>query len=310
MKVLITGGSGFIGQYVTLELLKHGSEVINWDSKNGDYVLNKEGISERVDAIIHLAAQLEILDVNPIPEVVNNIQTTVHMLELARKFDVPRFIFASSACVYGEPRTLPSNEKHMLKPFWTYGSSKVAGEVYCKQYEELYGIKTISIRPSIITGIGEWYGRFVTLSMARVRQFEPILIFGNGQNTRDFCDVRDVARLFYAVTVNNFKTPEVFNGSSGTRTPIYEMSNIILRACAKLNVAIPEPATSWIDPKVGELGRKLHEGKNMHLDNSHAKNILNWEPKIPITKTIEDELRWLMRMPEEDYKKWKAVPRY
>lgn len=319
MKVVITGGKGFIGKHVVPVFKQNSIDVDVWDKIDGNDIMRISSTGNKYDAMIHLAANLEILDVDPIKELELNIKGTIRMLELCRKCDIPKFIFTSSAAVYGEPEVIgwsfentikSSKETDKLKPFWSYGSSKVASEVYCKQYEELYGIKTIIIRPSIVTGLEEWYGRFVTLNMARIREGKPMLLFGNGKQTRDFINVVDLANIIFLSTFNHIKTPEVLNGGSGQRISMLDMANLILSACNRLKIEFPNPYIQWLDPQVGELGRKLHELVNMQLDMTHTEQVLGYKVIIPIDITLENELRWIMEMSKPDFKKWTKRARY
>jgi UDP-glucose 4-epimerase len=302
MRVLVTGGSGFIGKYIVKELEELGFEVENWDITNGKNLFGQTNVPEGTEVIIHLAAQLEILDVNPVTELVTNVEATIHMLELARKGHVKRFVLASSTAVYGEPTHLPSKETSTIKPFWSYGASKVAAEAYVQQYERLYGIKSAIIRPAIVTGVGEWYGRFVTLNIARVRRGEPMLIFGNGQQTRDFVDVRDVAHLFVLCAIGDIPPLFVVNAGSDKTLRICDMAKIILKYC--------HSKVKWIDPKVGELGRKPHELKNMWLDMDKSYKVFSWSPIFPIKQTIKEEIEWIMSMNKEEFERWSKVARY
>lgn len=314
MNVLITGSDGFIGQYVYRKFCEHSIWTV--DKKHGEDLFDiKELKPTRCDAIVHLAAQLEILNVDPIKELRNNVQATIHMLELARKYDVPKFVFTSSADIYGEPFTIgiavgASKEIDKPRPFWTYASSKLAAEAYVQQYEELYGIKTVIIRPSIVTGVGEWYGRFVTLSMARILQGKPILIFGDGKQTRDFVPVDNVAEIIYRATVQNIKTPEILNAGSMGRISIYEMAHMLLNTCDELGISYPNPCIKWVNPKTGELGRKPHEQINQLLDMSHTYKVIGTIDVERIDCILNEELYWLSKMSPEDLKTWMMKPRY
>lgn len=305
-KVLITGGAGFIGRYVQSQLIRNNLDFKIWDLKfHGVNILNPPKVHECINTIVHLAARLEILNVNPITELVQNVEATIKMLEVCRKYDIPKFVFASSADVYGEPNEIPAYETHPLQPMWSYGSSKASCEIYVKQYEELYGIKTVIIRPSIVTGVGEWCGRFVTLNLARVRKNEPILVFGDGNQTRDFVNAEDVARLFYLATVKNIKTPEVFNAGSGRELRMKDVAKFL----SKIN--FNRPSIKFVNPKVGELGRKPHEQIRQCLKINHAQAILGWRPQHTIKRTLKLMNSWIVHtMSEELFEVWSKTPRY
>jgi UDP-glucose 4-epimerase len=327
-KVLITGGSGFIGSVLSYIFAYRGYNVLVWDLKPFPKdlqdkrittqicdIMNKKKIPKGIDVVIHLAAQLEILDVDAESEAQLNLNGTLHMLELTRKAGIKKFIFASSASVYGEPElNEPTPENAPLKPFWSYGASKLAAEAYVQMYEELYGIKTVIIRPAIVTGEGEWYGRFVTLNMARLRRGESLLVFGNGMQTRDIVNVSDCARMFYESAIQDFPTPEIFNCGSGTRIMIHALAHEIINAGIAINmcnyVALANPCVNHIDPKVGELGRKPHELKNMCLSIAHAKAVLGWEPSCSLEYTLKTELRWIMGMNKSEFREWTHIARY
>lgn len=259
------------------------------------------------------------------------VQVPNHIIYVERNGDVC-WSGNSSADCYGEPKLdtktvytpsasdvglckpyevtkiIPSKETDELKPFWSYASSKVAGEVYTKQYEELYGIKTVVIRPSIVCGRKyEWYGRFLTLSLLRILKNEPILIFGDGQQTRDFVDVKDVANIICQATIKNIKTPETLNAGSGVATSINDLSKIIINCATKLGY---EPKINYINPKVGDYGRKPHEQRNQLLSMKHTKSILGIDINTNLEEIVTEQLMWLKSLSRNDLIEWSKNPRY
>ena len=298
-RILVTGGDGFIGKYLVSLLRKNCYEVTVWDLKSGTDIMKQKCIRGKYDAMVHLAAQVEILGVDPIPELDLNVKGTLLMLELCRKYDIPKFVFASSVSVYGN--TIRAKETSAMRPIWSYGASKVAGEAYCKQYTELYDIKTPIIRPVSIIGVNEWYGRVVTLSLARIRNNEPILQFGSGTNTRDLMDVRDCASIFYLTTVKPIKTI-ILNCGSDNAYCIKDILNFLSR--------ISHTKIKFINPRVGELGRKPHELRNMRVNMSKTKRILHFALEYTLSETLENEYYWIMNMNEQEFKKWSRIPRY
>jgi len=304
VKILLTGSHGFIGSHVHNKLWKQGHIVTPWDLRCGVNILKiKPLLTENYDMIIHLAAQLEILGVDPIQEIDLNIKGTVKMLEICRKFDIPKFVFASSADVYGEPEKLPSNQYSPVRPMWSYGSSKAACEIYCNQYNELYGMEMLIIRPSIVTGVGEWYGRFVTLSMARMRKREPILVFGDGNQTRDFVDVRDITDLICLASLKkNVFNPLIINAGSGKNPSIKDV--------AKFLSGLSKSKIEFINPEVGELGRKPHEQIHQQLDMQRVKATYEWQPKHDLKTTLKEEYNWILGMSDKEFREWIKNPRY
>lgn len=313
LKVLVTGGSGFIGKYVVKELEEMGHKVVNWDLMTNGNIFARKRVPKGTDVIIHLAAQLEILNVEPLHELDMNVASTLHMLELARKGHVKRFVFASSAAVYGEPlnnewQTPSDEERSPIQPFWSYGASKVAAEAYVKQYERLYGIETVIIRPSIVISKGEWYGRVLTLNLLHILKNEPILIFGDGNQTRDFVDVQDVANIICQAVTQNINTPEIFNVGSGVSTSINKLADMLSNSAVELG--LNKPKIKRINPKVGVLGRKPHELINMRLSMSHTKDILKINVNTYLQGIITEELKWLMGLSKEELDEWSKKPRY
>jgi len=301
--IIVTGGKGFIGKPL-VRLLRNHNVVKIWDIKNGIDILKRLPSPDRdYDVIIHLAAELEILLSRPIKELDLNLRATVRLLEWARRHDVEKFVFASSAAVYGEAEKRPTPEDASLKPFWSYGSSKLASEIYIQQYEELYGIKTVMLRPAIVTGVGEWYGRFVTLSLARIRQNKPILVFDSGYQTRDFIDVLDTAYAFYLASIKNVPTPLILNVGSGREVRIKDVANFLSKMAGNHPI-------KYVSPKVGELGRKPHELQHLCLDIKRAKKYLGWKPTISLKDTLKSEYKWVMSMSEREFRKWIRKPRY
>jgi len=300
-KALVTGGAGFIGSHLVDELLKRDFEVtIIDDFSTGreynlkdtsniniirDDISNIENVEANFEIIFHQAAKLEIFDsvANPLNEIQENIINTVKILEYARKNDIEKIIFASSACVYGDTSVYPYHELNSeCRAQWPYGVSKLAAERYCIQYYELYGLKTVSLRYGIVYGPREWFGRVLPIFVNRAISNKKLLIFGDGTQTRDFVHVKDVVMANIKAMELNSGDGKAINIGSGTETTITELAKLILKETNNPS------SFEYINPKVGELGRKPGEWKKMRLDINLAKQYLNWEPKIKLKEGISD----------------------
>ena len=191
MKVLITGGYGFIGSFVAERFYKEGYEVFiidnlstgnkqNVDFKHKGYVLSVEDRkceeifrSNRFDTVVHLAAQVNVKTSieDPILDSKSNVLGLSNMLSLAQKYNVHKFILASSAAVYGNNDEIPLSESSTCDPISPYGINKWIGETYCRKWKELYGLDTLCFRFSNVYGprqgsVGE--GGVISIFMEKV----------------------------------------------------------------------------------------------------------------------------------------------
>jgi UDP-glucose 4-epimerase len=206
MKIFVTGGAGFIGSHIVDSLLKKGHDVVIYDDMSSGYSENIEDavskgasftqgsildyafMKEKMkgcDIVSHHAAQLEIMkSIYTIKDDAQiNIMGTINVLEAAVHNNISKVIFASSAAVYGEPAKIfiPTDEQAPKIPHWSYGVSKMAGELYCQQYYLFHGLKSCWLRYGIVYGEREWYGRVLTLFIKRLMEGKPPIIFGDGK---------------------------------------------------------------------------------------------------------------------------------
>ncbi|MBU4374360.1 MAG: NAD-dependent epimerase/dehydratase family protein, partial [Euryarchaeota archaeon] len=247
MKILLTGGLGQVGSYLG-ERLSDSNEVtiidnfsnslnnIKLPSKikiiRGD-IRNQKVVNELVseaDAIIHTAAQTSVNKSieDPVYDADNNINGTLNFLEAARKSDIERFIYISSAAVYGDPITLPVNEEHPTNPLSPYGLSKLTSEKYTRLYYNLYGLPTVCLRPFNIFSPRQNpespYSGVITKFIERIRNDQNPIIFGDGNQTRDFVYIEDVAAAIFNTVENKKAVGDVFNIGTGKPTRIKELA--------------------------------------------------------------------------------------
>ncbi len=241
----MTGGCGFIGSHITQSLSNKGAQVIAFDNFSSGYRENLEGLSGDVriiqgdimdyrklsqackglDVISHQAAQLEITKAlaDPITDLKVNTEGTLNVFRAAVENGIRKIIYASSAGVYGEARTLPQTEEHPTDPNWPYGVSKLAGEKYADIYSKYYGIKISCLRYGIVYGPREWYGRVLTLFLRRALEGKPPVLWG-GDQIRDFIFVTDVVDFHDRLLEESDRAMGVFNVGSGQGTTIRNLA--------------------------------------------------------------------------------------
>lgn len=314
MKVLVTGGAGFIGSHVVDDLIQGGANVIVYDNFTSGNRENLQTASSDieiiegdildtdmlakimpgVDAVSHHAAQLEIIRCieSPLEDLKINAEGTVNVLEAAKNAGVQKFVYASSACVYGQARFTPQDEDHPTKPNWPYGVSKLAAEHYARLYHSYYGIETTGLRYAIVYGPREWYGRVLTAFLRRALDGKPPVVWGGGQ-IRDFIFIDDVVRCHRLCLEQEGLGFDIYNVSSGVGTSIRELAELI---CALFN--LDEPL--YEDVQEGEISSMVEgrmrlpaELKQMILDNEEAEQVLGWTPKTGLEEGIQREVEWL-----------------
>ena len=249
MNILITGGLGQVGSYLTEELLKDGHNHVtlldNFSSNIKDFVVpqnvtvvegdirDKELVDELVsknDVIIHTAAQISVINSieNPIHDAEINVFGTLNLLDAAKKSDSKRFIYISSAAVYGEPVYLPIDEKHPTHPMSPYGLSKLTGERYTMLFHSLYRLPVVCLRPFNIysprQNPNSPYSGVITKFIERAKLGKPSVIFGDGNQTRDFVSIHYVVDVVIKCIECDDAIGEVFNVATGVATTVNELA--------------------------------------------------------------------------------------
>ena len=252
MKIIVTGGAGFVGSHLIELLIKNGHFPIIIDNLNtgklkyikkfvdagkADFIkLDIRNFSKlmklpKCSAVIHLAAIASVIESIDNPSFVNdvNVNGTLNVLEFCRKKKIKKFIFTSSAAIFGDNES-KITESSPTAPTTVYGSSKLTGEQYCRIYSELFGITTIILRPFNIYGPrqNDTYAGVITKFLTRLSKNKPPIIFGTGKQTRDFIHVHDVARAFFLALRYNKTKFDVFNLGTGKSTPINTLARYFL----------------------------------------------------------------------------------
>ncbi len=318
MRVLVTGGAGFIGSHVAERLAEEGHEVVVYDNFStgsmenirhllsmsnvkvvkGD-VLDLDALMRAVDgcdAISHHAAQLEIGSAirDPAADARVNIEGTINVLEAAVRRGVGKVVYASSAGVYGEALRLPQDEEHPKRPSWPYGVSKYAGELYCLQYSQFYGVKTCALRYGIVYGEREWFGRVLTMFIKRaVLENKPPVIFGDGRQTRDFIYVKDAVELHNLLLEGDHDGFEAYNAGSGVATTIRDLADLVIELSGNdLEPVYEDPPEGGCSLITGRW-RIPKELRNLQLDITKAVKKTGWKPETSLREGVRREIEWI-----------------
>lgn len=300
LTVAITGGAGFLGHHLAVYLKEIGYNVLVIDdlsrvnSENLESLerrnvpLIKEDIlsenlpkilkANRPEKVIHTAALTSVEESLEKPDLYNkmNATGTLRMLEASHKAGVKHFIYISSAAVYDEPKYLPIDEEHPLKPKSPYGASKLAGEAYVL-YPRNISLKTTILRLFNIYGQGQnpSYAGVITKFLKSINEKKPPTIFGDGEQTRDFIHVSDVAKAIEKALES--ETEGIYNIGDGKPISINNLAETMI-SIAGLDLK-PEHAP----PRRGEI-------KHSYANINKATLKLKWKPETG----LEDGLRQLI----------------
>jgi UDP-glucose 4-epimerase len=301
MKALVTGGAGFIGSNLVELLLSEGHEAVVLDDLSSGYSENLftkaefvEGdisqpgaVSEAArgcDVVFHLAASVgntRSIE-NPVRDSEVNVIGTLRVLEAARVHGIGRVVFSSSAGIFGELKTLPIAEDHPQDPDSPYGASKLAAEKLCLVYNKLYGMKNVCLRYFNVYGPRQRYdayGNVIPIFAERILRNEDVRIFGDGEQTRDFVHVADVARANYLAGVSEAASGS-FNIGSGTRITVNELARVMSEAAeTQANIA-------HVEPRPGDVRDSLAA-----IDA--AREAFGFEPSEDLAQGLYDYVRWL-----------------
>lgn len=301
MKVLITGGAGFIGSHVADAYLEAGAQVLVVDDLSSGSVDNLDRrlrliemdirspelrdvfTAERPEIVNHHAAQIDVRRsvADPQMDASTNILGALNVLECARQQQVSRFLYASTGgAVYGEPVELPCHEDHPIRPICPYGASKHAFEHYLEMYSALYGLPYSILRYANVYGprqdpLGE--AGVVAIFTAKMLAGEAIVVNGDGEQTRDFVFVGDVARANLLATGLG-EACGTFNIGTGVATAINEVFEHLKRATGYRLAPSHGPA-------------KHGETRHIYLECSHAAEVLGWSAEVALgsglARTVE-----------------------
>jgi UDP-glucose 4-epimerase len=297
MKVLVAGGAGFIGFHTVRALRAAGCLPVVVDNLSRSAYLPPQPFyrvdllsfelkgllqRERPKAVIHLAAQPDVgLSVaDPLLDARENILASLNLLQGCVAAGAAKVIFASSAAVYGEPKRLPIDEEHPCRPTSPYGAAKLSVEHYLRVFRTLHGLEYTILRYANVYGPRQGLGGeggVVAAFCRRLGKGLGVKIYGDGEQTRDFIYVEDVARAnVLALTKGDGET---LNISSGEEVTINRLSRL-------LQASFPgSPAPSFHSPRRGDLRRSI-------LDPSRARRVLGWSPQVSLQEGLFETARF------------------
>jgi UDP-glucose 4-epimerase len=300
MKVLVTGGAGFIGSHVVDRLILEGHEVVVVDNlatgkrRNinraarfykmdiQSWRLERVFRNERPNVVMHLAAQMDVRKSveDPMFDAQVNVLGTLNVLQQAVKHGVRKVIFSSSGgAIYGEQETYPAPETHVMKPLSPYGLSKLCGEQYLSYFQRVSGLQAVSLRYANVYGPRqdpEGEAGVVAIFIQKMLNGEQAVINGNGRQTRDFVFVDDVVEANLAMMGQ--ETQGTYNVGTGVETSINDLFRILVQHTGSTCKEMHGPA------KKGEQARSV-------IDSAKLRHEVSWEPKADLSdglkKTVE-----------------------
>lgn len=302
MKVLVTGGAGFIGSHIVEQLLEHQHEVVALDNlatgdrcnlPAGARLVVQDVVSdldplfaqEGFDAVIHQAAQVSVQFSirNPLHDLRVNLEGLVRLLEACRNHRVGKIIFASSAAVYGKPLRLPVPEEHPLVPLSPYGLTKKTAEEYLRIYSELYGIEYTILRYSNVYGprqsVKGESGVIAIFTETLCKGGVPT-INGDGSDTRDYVYVEDVAKAnVLALTGGEGR---IFNVSTANAVNLNQLFS-----------ALTGVLGSRVEPRYGPA--RPGDIRHSTLANEKIRGVLGWNPQTELREGLQKTVEWFRR---------------
>lgn len=305
MKALVTGGAGFIGSNIVKKLLNNNMEVTIYDNlssghfcniehwvKNKDIefiegdVLDSQKVSEVCtgkDVVFHLAASVgrqRSID-EPVVDSETNVIGTVNILEGMRKNNVPKIVYSSSAAIFGELISESIDENHPQNADSPYGVSKLAAEKMILAYSDIYSIVGECLRYFNIYGVNQRfdvYGNVIPIFAKCIYSGEPLTIYGDGSQTRDFVNVSDIAEANY-LAFEKGKSTDVYNLGSGSTISINELAKLMLDIAGKNNEIIYAP-------------ERPADVKHCKAETAKVEEGLGFKAKVPFPEGLSEYMEW------------------
>jgi UDP-glucuronate 4-epimerase len=312
MRILVTGGAGFIGSHVVEKLLAVGHEVVILDDFNDFYDpqikhANIAGFAkdvsicqvdlrandsvrsmfrrEKLEAIVHLAARAGVRPSIQSPRLYydTNVIGTLHLLEAARVTGVQRFIFASSSSVYGASRTVPfSEDQHLTQTLSPYAATKLAGEFLCSTYSHLHQMRIVALRYFTVYGPRQRPDLAIHQFTRRIIAGEPIDQFGDGTTRRDYTYIDDIIQGTMAAFDYDGAMYEIFNLGENQTIQLKDLISAIEHAVGK-------------KAKINRLSEQPGDMPRTYADISKAKKLLGYNPTTQLSEGLPKFIDWFLQ---------------
>jgi UDP-glucuronate 4-epimerase len=312
MRILVTGGAGFIGSHLVEKLLAAGHEMVIVDDFNDFYdpqikraniagfandvsichVDLRDGAAvrnlfhrEKVDAIAHLAARAGVRPSIQHPQLYydTNVSGTLQLLEAARVTGVERFVFASSSSVYGASKTVPfSEDQHLTQTISPYGATKIAGEFLCSTYSHLYEMRVVALRYFTVYGPRQRPDLAVHQFTRRIYAGQPIDQFGNGSTRRDYTYIDDVIQGTIAALEYEGPRYDIFNLGESETIQLKELISAIENVLGK-------------QAKVNQLPEQPGDMPLTCADISKARKLLGYNPVTQFSDGLPRFIDWFLK---------------
>jgi len=301
-KVLVTGGSGFIGSNLVKKLISDKNKVVVIDDLSSGFISNISNIDgvkyingdirnrkqvndaiKGVEVVFHLAASVgnkRSIDF-PLIDSQINVLGTLNILEECVKEGVRKIVTSSSAGIFGELKTIPIKEDHPIEPDSPYGCSKLCEEKLCLSYSKLYDLEAVCLRYFNVFGPNQRfdaYGNVIPIFVYKMLHNEPITVYGDGNQTRDFVHVNDVVQANIN-SANSIGVSEAFNIASGDRISINDLIKLITKNYKK------EVKIEYASKRPGDVMHSL-------ADISFARNEINYIPSMNLEEGINNYVSW------------------
>jgi UDP-glucuronate 4-epimerase len=312
MRILVTGGAGFIGSHLVEKLLAGGHGVAVLDDFNDFYdpEIKRENIAgfskdvaihhvdlredaavrklfhdEKFDAVMHLAARAGVRPSIQHPQLYldTNVNGTLHLLEAARVTGVERFIFASSSSVYGICKTVPfSEDLHLTQTISPYAATKMAGEFLCSTYSHLYQMRVVALRYFTVYGARQRPDLAIHQFTKRIHLGEPIDQFGDGTTRRDYTYIDDIIQGTVAALKYDGPLFDIFNLGESQTVQLKELIAAIEKALKK-------------KAKINRLPEQPGDVPLTCAGISKAKKLLGYKPGTPLAEGLPRFVDWFLR---------------
>lgn len=316
LRVLVTGGAGFIGSNLVDALLRRGNRLIVYDNFDEYYVGKEENLSHHkndqnlqqiradlldydslmkavrdVDLVFHLAAQpgVRYSIENPMKTSSTNFLGTLNVLRAVKESRGKRLVFASSSSVYGNPRYMPIDENHATNPISVYGITKLAGEKLCLSLREAWGLWVVVIRYFTVYGPRQRSDMAIHRWAGQMMDKRPVTVYGDGEQMRDFTYVEDAVRGTILAAEDLGIDGQVFNIGSGAVHRVKDIIDIMAEAVGERH-----PQIVYEESKTGDV-------LATHADISKARRVLGYSPTVDIREGIRRFMEWYRASKARDY---------